>query len=182
MTDFVTGMVIGGLVVAGAGILLNAVLTKGNAPSASNSNAPTHSVVVEEMAEAFCVGEILEERLNRHGVSELTVRYLGKRLTVAWHRQSLGYDISRFIYDGQAYTGSSSDARYIRDAAIWRGENRLAEIERGILAHREQYLAKSSAETSTTAERTKVVSQASGQERVEPKQKLNPPSNGDEQP
>lgn len=34
----------------------------------------------------------------------------------------------------------------------------------------------------TGAERTKVSSQASGQDRVEPKQKLNPPSNGDEQP
>lgn len=34
----------------------------------------------------------------------------------------------------------------------------------------------------TDAERTKVSSQASGHDRVEPKQKLNPPSNGDEQP
>ena len=34
----------------------------------------------------------------------------------------------------------------------------------------------------TDAERTKVSSQASGNERVEPKQKINPPSNGDEQP
>ena len=36
--------------------------------------------------------------------------------------------------------------------------------------------------TSSDAERTKVSSQASGNERVEPKQKINPPSNGDEQP
>lgn len=36
-------------------------------------------------------------------------------------------------------------------------------------------------ETTTDAERTKVSSQASGQDRVEPKQEINP-SNGDEQP
>ncbi len=41
--------------------------------------------------------------------------------------------------------------------------------------------AKRAAEALTDAERTKVSSQASGQDRVEPKQKINP-SNGDEQP
>lgn len=94
------------------------------------------SVVIEEMAQQFRSGKIVDRCLDRHGISTMTVSYLGSDLTCRWYSSG---NIESLIYEGRRYFASSKDAEYIGNAAKARADSLFDESIAAIEKKRDEY-------------------------------------------
>jgi hypothetical protein len=110
---------------------------------------PAFNEIVEEMAEAFRTGKILEEDLGPDQICTLVVRYLGKRLEAKWYPfnrwirpPERNYRLIWVRFNDQTHLGPDDEAEYIKDAARWRATHRLQEMSQALLTERAAFKSK----------------------------------------
>lgn len=80
------------------------------------------SPAAQEIAEEFRVGKITHSDLDRHGICELGIHYLGEPVHISWYPPFLGPHsrLRSLSINGRNLFGSKSEARLILRAAIER--------------------------------------------------------------